>query len=356
VFNNSRVVEARLLFTKPSGGIIEIFALEPHEQYSDITTAMNQTGHILYKCLVGGASKWKHGMVLEKRMPYNGYELTLEAIISERRPDCFVIQLTWNADNLSFAGLLHEAGKIPIPPYLHREAEELDDQRYQTVYAKADGSVAAPTAGLHFTPALLDELRQKGFQTAFTTLHVGAGTFLPVKSSTMQHHEMHAEFLEVDSDLLDALLQSETIIPVGTTAMRTLESIYWMGVKIIQQPNISLTALEMDQWEVYDSLSKISVSKHDAIFAVKKWLQQAGMHQLIIKTRILIAPGYRFGICNGLITNFHQPKSTLLLLVAALVGDDWKKIYQYALEQDFRFLSYGDGSLLMGKEGMMNKE
>jgi S-adenosylmethionine:tRNA ribosyltransferase-isomerase len=308
---------------------------------------MNQTGGILYKCLIGGVSKWKRGTILEKKIGYQGEELTLSVSIAERRADCFVVQLNWTPENLSFAAVLHEAGKIPIPPYLHREADEQDEVRYQTIYAKADGSVAAPTAGLHFTPELLAELMLKGVHTAFTTLHVGAGTFMPVKSQTMQGHEMHAEYIEIDGELLDALLGAETVIPVGTTAMRTLESLYWMGVKVIQQPCISLPALEINQWEVYDQFERLRVPKEEALLALKHWMNQSGHRKLILRTRILIAPGYHFGLCSGLITNFHQPKSTLLLLVAAMVGQDWKKIYNYALENDFRFLSYGDGSLLL---------
>jgi S-adenosylmethionine:tRNA ribosyltransferase-isomerase len=350
VFNNSRVVEARLFFQKESGGIIEIFALEPHEQYADITTAMNQTGRILYKCLVGGASKWKHGMVLQKRVEHNTEGLVIEARIAERRPDCFVIELTWQPSGISFAQVLHLAGKIPIPPYLHREAEVSDNERYQTVYASADGSVAAPTAGLHFTPELLEKLRSEGIGEAFTTLHVGAGTFMPVKSETMEGHDMHAEFLEADEDLLHRLLQATTVIPVGTTAMRTLESLYWMGVKVFLNPEISLTELEMQQWEVYDSLLEKAIDAGKAIEALLGWMNKSGKKQIVAKTRIIIAPGYRFGICKGLITNFHQPKSTLLLLVSALIGEDWKKVYDYALSNDFRFLSYGDGSLLLPNE------
>ena len=349
VFNNSRVVEARLLFQKPSGGMIEVFALEPHEQYADITTAMNQTGSILYKCLIGGASKWKHGMVLLKEVTDEGQQVRIEARIAERRSDCFVIELSWAPAVLSFATVLHLAGQIPIPPYLHRDAEDSDRDRYQTVYAEADGSVAAPTAGLHFTPALLAELKARGFGEAFTTLHVGAGTFMPVKSHTMAGHEMHAEFLEASVALLEQLRQAATVIPVGTTAMRTLESLYWMGVKAWHRPDIDLAGLEMQQWEVYDEWMGRAVDKNLALEALAKWLQARGMHQLVIKTRIIIAPGYRFGICKGLITNFHQPQSTLLLLVAALIGEDWRKVYDYALGHDFRFLSYGDGSLLVAE-------
>ncbi|MCU0404173.1 MAG: S-adenosylmethionine:tRNA ribosyltransferase-isomerase [Chitinophagaceae bacterium] len=347
VFNNSRVVEARLLFQKESGGLIEIFALEPHEKYADITTALNSTGSITYKCLIGGASKWKHGMVLQKRVEHNGEVLTIQASIAGRRPDCFDIEFSWNPSEISFAQVLHEAGKIPIPPYLHRESEEIDNERYQNVYATAEGSVAAPTAGLHFTQELLNEIEAKGIQKEFVTLHVGAGTFMPVKAQTMQDHEMHAEFLEINISLIDSLLANETIIPVGTTAMRTLESLYWMGVKAYYQPAISLADLEIRQWEVYDYWMEKNCGKEAALHALKAWMQQAGLRHLVIRTRIIIAPGYKFGMCRGLITNFHQPKSTLLLLVAALIGDDWKKVYDYALSHDFRFLSYGDSSLIL---------
>lgn len=347
VFNNSRVVEARLFFQKASGGIIEIFALEPHEQYADITTAMNQTGHILYKCLVGGASKWKHGMVLEKTVEDEGKEMTIRAKIAERRAGCFVIELSWNPGHASFARVLHLAGQIPIPPYLHRETEAIDQERYQTVYASADGSVAAPTAGLHFTPRLLESLKKQGIEEAFTTLHVGAGTFMPVKSETMEGHEMHAEFLEADISLLQQLMNAKTVIPVGTTGMRTLESLYWMGVKAFYNPDFTVGDLEIQQWEVYDTLADKALDRNTALTALAEWMKRTGKNQLVAKTRIIIAPGYKFGICNGLITNFHQPKSTLLLLVSALIGNDWKKVYNYALNHDFRFLSYGDGSLLL---------
>ena len=347
VFNNSRVVEARLLFQKETGGVIEIFALEPHEEYADITTAMNQTGQILYKCLVGGASKWKHGMVLQKTVQHNGETVAVEARLAEKRPDCFVVEISWYPEDLPFAQVLHLAGNIPIPPYLHRQAEAIDSERYQTVYASADGSVAAPTAGLHFTPQLLQSLLQNGFREAFTTLHVGAGTFMPVKSPTMEGHEMHAEFLEVDEKLLGQLLSESRVIPVGTTAMRTLESIYWMGVKAALNPGIQLAELEMKQWEVYEDFQDHVIDRNKAILSLLEWMKRNNKKQIMVKTRILIAPGYRFGICNGLITNFHQPKSTLMLLVSALIGEDWKKVYDYALGNEFRFLSYGDGSLLL---------
>jgi S-adenosylmethionine:tRNA ribosyltransferase-isomerase len=347
VFNNSRVVEARLLFQKPTGGVIEIFALEPSDQYADITTAMNQTSRIEYKCLVGGAAKWKRGMVLQKQIEDNGVLVTMEAKIIDRKPDFFEIELSWTPGELSFAAILHLAGQMPIPPYLHRNSEPSDAERYQTVYAKADGSVAAPTAGLHFTPNLLSDLTKNGFSLAYTTLHVGAGTFMPVKSETMHGHEMHAEFLEADIDLMKKVADAPMVIPVGTTAMRTLESLYHMGCKVLKNREITIQELEMQQWEVYETLSETPVAKKDALKALVQWLEARNQKQLIIKTRILIAPGYQFGICNGLVTNFHQPQSTLLLLVSALIGDDWHKVYDYALQNDFRFLSYGDGSLLI---------
>lgn len=347
VFNNSKVVACRLFFQKESGGTIEVFALEPHEQYADITEAMHQTGHILYKCLIRGASKWKDGLVLKKVTKSDVTPLTIEASILERRPDCFVVSLSWHPAHLSFADVLHISGQIPIPPYLHRESEESDKERYQTVYAAHDGSVAAPTAGLHFTPNLLQKLDKLGIRQAFTTLHVGAGTFMPVKSSTMEGHNMHFEFLEASIEFLEQLKEAGTIIPVGTTAMRTLESLYWMGVKVLQNPNISHAQLEMKQWEVYDAIANLRFPKNEALHALINWLQNAGKGKIMARTQIMIAPGYKFGICKGLITNFHQPKSTLLLLVSALIGEDWQKVYNHALSNDFRFLSYGDGSLLL---------
>jgi S-adenosylmethionine:tRNA ribosyltransferase-isomerase len=347
VFNNSKVVAARLLFEKASGGIIEIFALEPHESYADITTAMNRNGNVLYKCLVGGASKWKAGIVLEKKLDTLGGQVTIQASMVERRSDCFIIHFSWQPEALAFAQVLHLLGQIPIPPYLQRQAELSDSERYQTLYAKTDGSVAAPTAGLHFTPAVFESLEVKNISCAYVTLHVGAGTFKPVKSAQMNEHEMHAEFIDIHVDLLDQISKIDTIIPVGTTSMRTLESLYWMGVKVSLNQGIGLQELQIKQWEVYDDLMDHNISKQEALKALKKWMGDRNWAQLIVKTQIMIAPGYRFKICSGLVTNFHQPNSTLLLLVAALVGNDWKKIYDFALQSDFRFLSYGDSCLLL---------
>ncbi|MBH2005113.1 MAG: S-adenosylmethionine:tRNA ribosyltransferase-isomerase [Sphingobacteriia bacterium] len=356
VFNNTRVVEARLLFQKETGGQIEIFCLEPGDQYADITTAMLQKGKVYWKCLVGGAKKWKEGPLrLEIQQPNAGAEhagtgqapLIIEARKAAQHNDYFIIELSWNHPQLSFAELLHAAGSIPLPPYLNRKTEEADKERYQTIYAKLDGSVAAPTAGLHFTPHVFESLQQKNIRTAFVTLHVGAGTFKPVKASTMGEHEMHAEFIEVSAALIQQLIDqpAEGIIAVGTTSLRTLESLYWLGVKASLQPGISAEALQLHQWEAYE-LAEKKISAATALQALLHWMEQRQINKLITKTQIIIAPGYPFKMIKGLITNFHQPQSTLLLIVAAITGKDWKRIYRYAMEHDFRFLSYGDGSLL----------
>jgi S-adenosylmethionine:tRNA ribosyltransferase-isomerase len=355
VFNNTKVVEARLLFQKPTGGVIEIFCLEPHEQYPDITTAMLQTGKVLWHCLVGGASKWKAGQVLEKKITTAGSDIMLQARYVEKRTDSFIIELSWLPTALSFAELLHHAGAIPLPPYIKRAAEESDTERYQTVYAQTDGSVAAPTAGLHFTETIFQSLKQKDIQTDFVTLHVGAGTFKPVKSETMLEHEMHAEYIDVSKSLIESILQNignNKIIAVGTTSLRALESLYWLGLK---QSAIGSWQSEVDslpflsQWEAYEMTGK-KIPVKEALQSLLDWMETNKLERLIAKTQILIAPGYSFKIADGLITNFHQPQSTLLLLVAALAGSDWKKMYDYALENEFRFLSYGDGTLLWRKD------
>lgn len=349
VFNNTRVVEARLLFRKPTGGIIEIFCLEPHEQYADISSAMLQKGKVFWHCLVGGASKWKPGQVLEKTIG----DIRLSARYTEKRTGSFIIELSWSDPQCSFAELLHQAGAIPLPPYIKRDAEVNDKERYQTVYARHDGSVAAPTAGLHFTDHIFRELDQIHVVKEFVTLHVGAGTFKPVKSGTMEGHEMHAEWIDVSRDFIRALLREmeEPVIAVGTTSLRTVESLYWIGRKAMQlSPGTGdRDALEVDQWEPYE-LEPEPIPAADALRSLLQWMEVHQLERLVTKTRILIAPGYRFRLVDGLITNFHQPQSTLLLLVAALIGEDWKKVYDHALQNDFRFLSYGDGSLLWGKK------
>ena len=351
IFNNTRVVEARLLFQKLTGGIIEIFCLEPHQQYADITTAMLQKGKVWWQCLVGGAAKWKAGQILEKKIRSVNQEITLHAGFVEKKDDAFTIELSWSPATLSFAEVLHHAGAIPLPPYIKRAPEKSDKERYQTVYADADGSVAAPTAGLHFTNLIFGNLKEKNVQADYVTLHVGAGTFKPVKSETMQEHTMHAEWIDVHKTTIENILQNldNNIIAVGTTSLRTIERLYWLGVKKRQETGVdSQEQHELLQWEPYELAEKNMLVK-DALQGLLDWMNKNSMNRFMTKTQILIAPGYEFKIVKGLITNFHQPQSTLLLLVAALIGEDWKKVYDYALQHDFRFLSYGDGSLLWKK-------
>lgn len=345
VFNDTKVVEARLLFQKKTGGVIEIFCLEPQQQYPDITTAMQQHERVLWHCLIGGASKWKRGQLLEKRIKYDSNVLVLNARYVEKAGDSFIIELSWNNPTLSLAEVLHLFGAIPLPPYIKREAEANDAERYQTVYAHYEGSVAAPTAGLHFTNAVFKDLNQKNIDADFLTLHVGAGTFKPVTSEIMRDHEMHAEYFTVSKSFIQNLLDhlGKDIIAVGTTSLRTLESLYWLGAKqlAVHGPQ----SLQITQWEVYN-YNEETISSREALENLFNWMSERELEQVTAKTQIIIAPGYRFKIVSGLITNFHQPQSTLLLLVAAFIGDDWRKVYAHALENNFRFLSYGDGSLL----------
>jgi len=345
IFNNTKVVEARLLFQKQTGGVIEIFCLEPHEQYKDISTALQQTGKVWWQCLVGGASKWKSGQVLQKKIAVEDREVELRATYIEKKADSFIIELSWLPAAKSFAEILHLAGAIPLPPYIKRKADTADNETYQTIYAKMEGSVAAPTAGLHFTENIFTQLRKKNIDTSYVTLHVGAGTFKPVKAEKMKDHEMHAEFIDVSIETISALasaVKDRTVIPVGTTSMRTIESLYWLGVKASRNEEIN----GVSQWEVYDHPVQ-DMPATDAIRFLLNWMEKNEMKQLITKTQIIIAPGYKFRIAKGLVTNFHQPQSTLLLLIAALIGSEWKNVYQYAMKNDFRFLSYGDGCLLM---------
>jgi S-adenosylmethionine:tRNA ribosyltransferase-isomerase len=344
VFNQTKVLHARLLFKKETGGVIEVFCLEPHRQYADVQTAMNQRGKVLWKCMIGGAGKWKHGMVLS--IHHSDPDFMLSAAIMEREQSAFTLELAWDAD-LTFAELLHYVGKVPLPPYLHREADEGDESTYQTVYAKIEGSVAAPTAGLHFTEELLNTLSERGIKKEYVTLHVGAGTFKPVKSETMQDHDMHAEWIDVSVETLQRLRLNigKPIIAVGTTSMRTLESLYWIGVKLLQGLTPDFAEIAVQQWDPYEWETNVNAEK--ALQAVIDYLLLTKQPKLVTRTQILIAPGYIPRVVTALITNFHQPQSTLLLLVAAMIGDDWRKVYDYALMNDYRFLSYGDGCLLM---------
>ncbi|MBV9960672.1 MAG: S-adenosylmethionine:tRNA ribosyltransferase-isomerase [Parafilimonas sp.] len=349
VFNNTKVVEARLLFQKTSGTAIEIFCLETADDYADITTAMLQTKKVLWKCLVGNSKKWKDES-LQKIISENK-TIILTAKKISKQEDNFIIEFSWNAA-ISFAEVLHLAGVIPLPPYLHRDAEKDDAVRYQTVYAKHAGSVAAPTAGLHFTDALFEKLSAKNITKDFVTLHVGAGTFKPVKTETIAAHEMHAEYFEVSKEFIIHLINNlqNTVAVVGTTSLRTVESLYWMGNKVSRQSKvngqqkITVEDISIHQWDVYEMNDDISAG--ESLHALLNWMSKNNLDKLIAKTQIIIAPPYKVKIANALVTNFHQPKSTLLLLVAAIVGNEWRSIYDYALQNNFRFLSYGDGCLI----------
>lgn len=348
IFNDTKVIKARIFFQKPSGGIIEIFCLEPYEVSNDYAIILQKKEKIKWKCMIGGASKWKQDF-LEKTIVIDAKDIQLKASLVEKLSDAYVVELTWNPGQYSFAEIIESAGDTPLPPYIKRKAEESDAGRYQTIYSKYEGSVAAPTAGLHFTPHIFHSLKEKNICTAFTTLHVGAGTFKPVKSTTMEDHEMHAEWMEVSTDFIELLLKNlkNKIICVGTTSVRTIESLYWMGVKSILYPHQKIEQLAIKQWEVYEEdILKIDYSPEKALTSLLQFLQNKKVKRLLSQTQIIIVPGYQFTLTNGLITNFHQPKSTLILLVAAMVGKDWKKMYEHALENEFRFLSYGDGCLI----------
>ena len=343
LLNQSKVIPARLRFVKPTGGAIEIFCLNPDAQYASVEAALVQKGEVWWQCLVGGASKWKAGQRLQ--LSHNG--LTLHATGERVAGAHFRVHFQWDHPALDFLSVLQHFGDIPLPPYLGRATEESDSETYQTVFAQAAGSVAAPTASLHFTGAVLEALRRQGTTLATTTLHVGAGTFQPVKSETMEGHAMHAEWMELDLPLIEKLLAglaAGPILPVGTTALRTLESLYWIGAKLARQQIVNFAGEAVTQWEPYEWAGE-AVSPQQALEALWHHLQKE-QNPIRTRTAILIAPGYDFQLAGGLITNFHQPHSTLLLLIAALVGKDWKRIYTHALNTNYRFLSYGDSSLL----------
>lgn len=341
VFNNTRVIRARIEMEKETGAHIEIFCLEPYDP-ADYRESFSRLKTCQWKCLVGNLKKWKSG-VLKKVIAYNHGEVTLQAERLSGTDNHQIIRFGWDGD-VDFGTLLDLCGHTPIPPYLNRKSEEIDDSRYQTVYSKHKGSVAAPTAGLHFTPQVMQQLSDKGIQLDEITLHVGAGTFRPVQQSEIRLHEMHEEFFSIDSTVIHHIIANGGIITaVGTTSLRALESIYWLGVKILYEKK-EIKRLELQQWEAY-SLPQ-DVSMETALQNVYETMKKNGQNTLSASTKIMIIPGYQFRVCRRLITNFHQPQSTLLLLVGAFTGNRWKDIYQHALEHDYRFLSYGDSSLL----------
>ena len=343
VFNNTRVIQARLRFRKETGAQIEVFCLEPEEP-CDYQQIFLETRSCVWQCLVGNSNRWKGG-VLSQVFEVAGKVVTLSVERVSAAAAVNLVRFSWDG-GCSFAELLEAAGELPIPPYLNRRTEENDTRTYQTVYSKVKGSVAAPTAGLHFTPKVLDELTAAGVQREEVTLHVGAGTFKPVKSELIADHEMHEEYIEVCKELLEKLVSAGgAAVAVGTTSVRTLESLYFLGEQVAENPELQPDALHVSQWAPYNR--EHGLSTVEALRALVTWLDRNGLDRVHAHTQIMIAPGYEFRIVKAIVTNFHQPKSTLLLLVSAFVKGNWRAIYDYALANDFRFLSYGDSSLLI---------
>ncbi len=351
IFNETKVVRARLQFTKESGAAIEIFCLEPITGNGDYQLAFSSSSPSEWRCLVGNSRRWKNDKltmnVKVSRKDTNSQEATLYAERLEKNDNYSVVRFSWEPAELSFAEVLEAAGEIPLPPYLHREAEASDRERYQTVFAKHEGSVAAPTAGLHFTNELIEKLKNEGISFEEVTLHVGAGTFRPVSSETIGEHEMHSETIAVRKACIENLINNinKTIIPVGTTSMRTIESLYWMGVMLIEE-GLEERNIHLNQWFPYKERESLP-SAEESLSAILKYMEMHNMEVFHASTALMIAPSCKINIAKALITNFHQPKSTLLLLVSALIGNKWKDVYQYALDNDFRFLSYGDSCLFL---------
>lgn len=345
VQNNTRVIFARIYFQKSSGAEIEIFCLKPFIP-ADYSLIFQSTGICNWECMVGNSRRWK-GDTLHKELIINHEKVLLKArkISKLTAEGIWNIQFSWDNQRVTFAQIIESVGEVPIPPYLNRKAEASDKTSYQTIYSRIDGSVAAPTAGLHFTGKVLESLKEHQIHAAEITLHVGAGTFQPVKSSTVLNHQMHSEEMVITEKVLHDLLDyAGHLVAVGTTSVRTLESIYWLGVKLMQGYVPQGKHPSVGQWESYDLIQDVSHSA--ALSSVIEYIRKTRQDQLEITTQLMIIPGYRFRMIKGMITNFHQPKSTLLLLIAAYVGEAWRDIYKYALENDFRFLSYGDASLL----------
>ena len=345
VFNNTRVIQARMHFRKETGALIEVFLLEPHVP-ADYEQMFQTHGECEWLCLIGNMKKWKEG-TLKREINIGEQVVKLSAEHIGTKGTSQIVRLTWNADTVSFAEILDACGELPIPPYLNRVTEESDKTTYQTVYSKIKGSVAAPTAGLHFTEDVLASIDARGIEREELTLHVGAGTFRPVKAEMISGHDMHTEYISVTRHTISRLIAYEgKAIAVGTTSGRTLESLYYIGCHILQhQDNVTDNDLHVKQWEPYEEAERPSTL--NALQAIIDYLDKNGLSVLHASTQIIIAPGYRYRIANRLITNFHQPQSTLLLLVSAFIGDSWHEVYQYALDNGFRFLSYGDSSMLI---------
>lgn len=344
IFNNTKVIQARLHFQKETGGLIEIFCLEPYAPH-DYNLNFQATKSCSWLCLIGNSKKWKQG-ILTKEIVSNGHSIILTAERGAPIGTSHLVTFSWNNEQVTFADILDYFGELPIPPYLNRDTEEKDKTTYQTVYSKIKGSVAAPTAGLHFTTDVLNNLKEKGVDLDEVTLHVGAGTFRPVKSDEIEGHDMHTEYISVRKATIQNIINhGSKVVAVGTTSVRTLESLYHIGVSIHNNPSISDQELPVTQWQAYDVQSELSAE--ESLKAIITYMDQHGLDILNTSTQIMIAPSYQYRVVKAIVTNFHQPQSTLLLLVSAFVNGDWQSIYEYALSNDFRFLSYGDSSLLI---------
>ena len=344
IFNNTKVIQARLHFRKETGALIEIFCLEPI-QPNDYVLNFQQTQHAAWLCMIGNLKKWKEG-ALHKEMTVKGRAITLKAERGACHGTSHWIDFTWDNPEVTFADILEVFGELPIPPYLNRETQESDKETYQTVYSKIKGSVAAPTAGLHFTERVLNALKEKGVDLKEVTLHVGAGTFRPVKSEEINGHDMHTEYISVNKQVIEDLIaHNGEATAVGTTSVRTLESLYYIGVTISQHPDASQEEMHVQQWMPYETHPQLTAV--ESLQCILDYLNRHELETLNTSTQIIIAPGYEYKIVKRIVTNFHQPQSTLLLLVSAFVKGDWHKIYDYALSHDFRFLSYGDSSILI---------
>ena len=342
IFNNTRVIHARMFFRKDTGSKIEIFCLEPVEP-RDYQIAFQEKKKVVWKCMVGNSKKWKNA-ILSRKIEILGEKIILQAEKTAQFENTFHIKFNWDKP-FTFAEIIEHTGILPIPPYLNRETEDADEKTYQTVYAKIDGSVAAPTAGLHFTDSVLNELLSKKISTKEITLHVGAGTFQPVKAETICEHIMHRELVIFPKSIIeDFITHSGKIIAIGTTSVRSLESLYWLGLQL-ENNSFNLKNPEVLQWEPYENEAKISIKK--AFQNIVDFLNKSGQETIQFSTQIIILPGYNFKVIGGMFTNFHQPQSTLLLLIAAFLGNDWKNVYDFALDNNFRFLSYGDSNLYL---------
>ncbi|WP_394330280.1 S-adenosylmethionine:tRNA ribosyltransferase-isomerase [Roseivirga echinicomitans] len=341
-FNNTKVIPARLIFHKSTGAQIEIFLLKPISPSPILSVVMEERETVIWECMIGNFKKWKDDIPLMRDLILGDKNIILQASIHDREKR--QIKFSWNDDSISFSEIVEASGKVPLPPYLNRQPEEDDKPRYQTVYSAHDGAVAAPTAGLHFTPEILKSLADRGIKESFLTLHVSAGTFQPIKTENILEHPMHSEQMVVDRQSIQSVVEAQnSIIAIGTTSMRTLESLYWFGVRLMHGDE----GFAIEKLEPYQSQQK--AARSEAFSAILEWMDRNNLNQIIGTTEIFIFPGYQFRVCDGLITNFHQPGSTLILLVAAFIGEDWRKVYHEADINGYRFLSYGDSSFLLPK-------